>query len=360
MIMKNIFYIGCLLLLFSCSVDNIVTDAPIKYVSPEKTLNVEKDSTFSVGFPQVLSCMDIVVAGDSVMLLYDMIVPDRNNHFYKAYSLDDYSYLGEYVPQGRGPGELLAPDLSGTYCSGDSGKARCYLLDLMLGKSFCLDLSKVAGMQCPIEKISDLPVNTLYALPYRDSLQFIINIENDNFLFHIINRDSEKLKTFRLYPEGISAEQHLPQFGNSVVLNQNKGVSALVMLGIPQVNFLNLSDGTAHSIAVDKEYKNWRNILSKATNMRAYMDATQYYNNAASSEDYVMAVYINRKVKDLMDRKTGDAVHVHIFDWEGTFLYDLALDENVSRIDYDSRRKFLYGVDVNNGMVYRYDLSYIL
>lgn len=347
-------------LLDSCVSENIVEDAPIRYVKPEMELTVEQDPLFVYDFPQTLACSDVIVAADSVMLLYDNVPFDNNSSFYKAYSTEDLSYLGEFVRQGRGPGELLGPDLSGA-CRSKDGRTKCYILDLMLGQSFWFDLSgSIAERQNIINKLSDLPPNTLYALPYRDSLQFIMNVEDDNFLCNIINRNADKLRTFRLYPENIPAEQHIAQFGNCVALNQERGIASLVMIGIPQINYLDLENGTVFSVAVDRQYKNWEQILSSATDMHKYMESTQYYNDAASAQDCIFALYTNRKIEDIMRRTHDMPVHVHIFDWDGNFLYDLTVRENISRIDYDSRRKYLYGLDVNYGKIYRYDLSGIL
>ena len=340
---------------------NIVKDAPIRYVKPNETLVIEKDPLFVYDFPQTPVCSDVIVANDSVMLLYNYAVSDKNSSFYQAYSLEDYSYIGEFIKHGRGPGELLGPDLSGTYRTGKDGRTKCYILDLMLGQSFCFDLSaSIKERRNLINKLSDLPPNTLYALPYHDSLQFIMNVENDNLQCHIIDRNAVKLKTVKLYPENISAERHIAQFGNCVCLNQRQETVSMAMIGIPQVNYLDLEKGTLFSIAVDRKYKDWKQILTSATDMNRYMESTQYYNDAASAQDYIFAVYTNRKIEDIMNRTRELPVHIHIFDWRGVFLYDLIINEDISRIDYDSKRKHLYGLNVNEGRIYRYDLSGIL
>ncbi len=348
--------LGVVLLLSACGHKNIVQDATIELVKPKHSLTIEKDPTFKGNFPQTLSCRDVFVANDSIMLLYDVVISGNGRCFYKAYSLDDYSYLGGFLREGRGPGEVLSPDLCGTF-----NQSEGYIFEKMLYQSFSIDISEaLAGNNCEIKKISDLPINTIYARPYHDSLQFVINMENDDILFHIIDRNAKKLQTFGLYPEDISAERCLPQLGNSVVINQNKNMAALVMLAIPQINFLNFEDGTVYSVAVDKKYRDWKNILQSATNIPAYMKSTQYYNNAESTPDYIMAVYIDRTIDDIVKGNHDQSSHIHIFNWEGDFLYDLQINENVSKIAYDSNRKFMYGLDTNEGRIYRYNMSHIL
>ena len=357
--MRRNLFLGLFVLQIICSCvnHNIVRDAPIVQHNPGVSLRVEKDSTFNCSFPQTISCVDLMVIDDSVLVLYDAIIPGRNSTFFKAYLLDDYSYIGEYVVQGRGPGELLCPDLSGCYqCNGET---RCYVLDIMLGQSYSFNLRDSANMNSLV-KISDLPDNSLYAYPYQDSLQFVVNVEDDQFRFNVLDKSGSNVRKFSLYPENISAEKYLPQLGNSVAVNSNKGIAALVMLGIPQINYFNLESGTVYSIATDKKYRDWRNLISAAADVNKYMKATQYYANAASSRDYVFALYSNRSIEDIMHRTENGCPHIHIFDWEGTFLYDITVDEDISRIDYDSKRKNLYGVNINTNEIFRYDLSGLL
>lgn len=353
--------ISLVLLLVSCRPENIVQGAFIELVKPGQTLLIEKDSAFAARFPQTLYCGDIFIANDSVMLLYDMAASRNSGCFYKAYSLDDYSYLGELLREGRSSGEVISPAISGTCLSAEDGKTTCYFWDMMLFRSYSFNLHDSIDDELNIiEKISELPTNTIDAFPYKDSLQFVVNVGNDNILFHIINNNSERLKTFRLYPEDISAERYLPIFSNSISVSSERNMAALVMLSIPQINFLNLEDGTVHSVAVDRKYKEWRNILTAATDIPSYMKTTQYYNDAESTPDYIMALYVGRKREDIINGKPGPSPRIHIFDWEGKFLYDLQISEHISRIAFDSKRRFMYGLDTDEGSIYRYDLSDIL
>ena len=360
--MKHILYcIGFVLIVSACGPENIVQDAAIELVKPQKSLCMEKDSTFDEKFPQTLHIGDIFMANDSVMLLYDMSASGSGGYFYKAYSAEDYSYMGEFLREGRGPGEVLFPKINGTYRSSEDGKTRCFLWDMMLCQPYSFNLlDTIDGRDNVVNKISELPANTMDVFQYQDSLLFVINIENDNILFHVIGKDAEKLKTFRLYPEDISAERYLPIFSNGIAVNSEKCMAAQIMLAIPQINFLNLETGAVNSVAVDRKYRDWRNILTAATDIPAFMKSTLYYNDVESTSDYIMALYLDKKRDDIVKGRSGPSPHIHIFDWEGNFLYALQIDETVSRIAYDSERKFMYGLDTDEGRIYRYDLSGLL
>ena len=359
--MKQIFYYAFIILLFmSCNQESVVKEAPIRYVKPGKTVSVEKDPAFAPDFEQTLTCTDVEIFNDSVMLLYDMIGTNKNICFFKAYSLDDYSYKGEYITYGRGPDELLAPALSGTIRSGKDGTDCGYIYDGMLGKSFCFDINRsIKENETILQELTKLPANTIYAFPYLDSLQFIMNIENDRVLYHILDTQSNAIDTFDMFRDDISAENCISGLANCVEINNDKGMAAMLMLAIPQINFLNLQDGKVKSVAVSKQYKNWKNILYTGNDMNSLMNSMRYYIDAASTRDHILSIYTNNTIGQSINGG-GQAPHIHIFDWEGNFLYDLAVKENISRIDYDSQRKHLYGLDVNEGKIYRYDMSGIL
>ena len=156
------------------------------------------------------------------MLLYDMIGTNKNICFFKAYSLDDYSYKGEYITYGRGPDELLAPALSGTIRSGKDGTDYGYIYDGMLGKSFCFDINRsIKENETILQELTKLPANTIYAFPYLDSLQFIMNIENDRVLYHILDTQSNAIDTFDMFRDDISAEKEI-QSESSRIQSQNE------------------------------------------------------------------------------------------------------------------------------------------
>ena len=113
--MKYFYYIAFALMIVSCGDDNIVKDAPITLASPGKTLEISRDPAFACDFHETANPVDIIIMQDSFLLLYDAIVENKNNDFYKAYSLDDYSYRGKFGSYGRGPDEFLSPDLSACF-----------------------------------------------------------------------------------------------------------------------------------------------------------------------------------------------------------------------------------------------------
>jgi len=50
-------------------------------------------------------------------------------------------------------------------------------------------------------------------------------------------------------------------------------------------------------------------------------------------------------------------VHIHVFDWSGSFLYDITVRENVNAMAFDELGGMLYALDRTDNRIYRYDLS---
>ena len=83
----------------------------MKLVSPEKVLSLNCDTAFRCPFPEVLHCCGIQIVNDTVLVLQDQ-VSDSNPYHFKAYSTNTFAYMGSFIRNGRGPGELVQPHIA--------------------------------------------------------------------------------------------------------------------------------------------------------------------------------------------------------------------------------------------------------
>lgn len=65
-------------------------------------------------------------------------------------------------------------------------------------------------------------------------------------------------------------------------------------------------------------------------------------------------------IGDIVNRTGWHSPHIHVFNWDGILQYDFVIRENITKLAYDAGRKMLYGLDVNESQIYRYDLTDIL
>ncbi len=105
------------LLAISCKHTGIVSDAPVKFVRPAKSVPSLVCTDLRDAFPEVLDCSRIQVVNDTVLVLQDQPNDDNPYHF-TAYSTRDFQYLGSFVRGGRGPGEMLHPNAVRSNSSG--------------------------------------------------------------------------------------------------------------------------------------------------------------------------------------------------------------------------------------------------
>lgn len=340
-------YIFAALIIAGCTTGSIVKDAHVRYEMPVQTLPINPDTTFRENFMHCIYPVDMAIVCDTVLLIRDNISNVDYKGMYKSYSLNDFAFLGEFINIGRGPGELLSPKIYGEY--GKSDESLCYVFDIQLHRSFEFDLqqSMITGVNA-IRPKTELPAGTLFALPYHDSLQFIGILSSNKILYQIMDDSGEVLQTFDIYDNDIYADRNFPQLSCCPLINQDKGLSAMLMLGLPQINIIDLDTGETNVMAVDKDYRKWKKLIN-SYNMKSIL----YYNTAWADSEHIFAVYENRTIEDTINNPAG--AHIHMFDWNGTFLYDLVVQETVRTVVFDKARGFLYGLD-KTGKIYRYDL----
>ena len=54
------------------------------------------------------------------------------------------------------------------------------------------------------------------------------------------------------------------------------------------------------------------------------------------------------------------AAHIHVFDWDGNFLYNFQLNDHIGAIAWDESSGYLYCTDNASGGIIRYDLKEII
>ena len=339
--------LSAVMLTVSCGRNNIVSGVPVRYVTAERSVELKADSSFRYDFPQSLQMVSLYVQ-DSILVVRENIGGNMDGRYFKCYSLENGAYLGEYVLRGRGPGEALSPNIRGSFHDA-SGRECLYVFDISLGRSYGLDLAKsIEERKTEIFTLTDFPVQSLDAYLYRDTLQFVTITDNDRQQYRIMGLDGKEWKTFDILHD-VSADDFLPQLSECIVLNQEEGLAAMLMLGLPQMNILDLNTGEVESYAVSPEFVHWRDIIS-----RYDMNSIVYYNTAISSGEHIMALYIGESIADSVDM---DCSHLHIYDWSGRFLYDITLSEVIDAISFDGNTELLYALDRNANRIYRYDLS---
>ncbi len=308
-----------------------------------------RDTSFSLRTDEVRHAYLIQIVRDSILVMAEgSNVPGEE--CYKAYSLNSCSYLGALVREGRGPNEFLSPRIS-RGCSGDK-----YLKinDNWAAKIYDVDVMESILTQKPyVVAVSDLPSGVVNWCPLPDSRSFMLLTENEELLYKVTDSEGRTDCEFHTYPDFI-ADCCLTYLSGILLGRGLGGNIAEVMLYLPQINIFDTDKNGILSIAVNKDYKKWKSMINRAMGFNTY----EYYSGAAVSQDYIFASYVGQSLGEIA--KGNYTTSIHIFDWEGNWLYDIKVGEKVDAMAYDSRGKYLYAIDKTEDRLVRYDFTELL
>ena len=335
-------------LVSSCIRTGIMNDVPVKLVRPAKEMSLSPDTSFRHSFPEVLHCHALQIVSDSIMVMADQ-VSENNPYHFKAYSTNTFEYLGSFVRNGRGPGEMISPHIA--RCN--TSDRYLSISDNAIGEAYLVDVpsSIITGRGLFIESYQ-LPSGIIDWLSIPDSGQFLLQQENEEMIFRIIGSGDYDKEIIRPY-EGIDGNRCLTYFSSLFVNNGASGEVAEVMMFFPQINIIDTKSGELFSMAVDNSYRKWKQVLASIITM----DTKEYYSGATATSEYIIAVYRHLPLKSMSE--SGHGTSIHVFDWDGNFLFDIKVSEDIGNITYDCIHKSLYCLDMDVGII-RYDLSEIL
>lgn len=333
----------------SCRQTGIVDGAEVRLVSPKEAVSLNCDTVFRCAFPEVLHCCGIQVVNDTVLVFQDQ-VNDSNPYHFKAYSTNTFEYMGSFIRNGRGPGEMIYPYIVKSSC----GDPYLHLDAGQMGKAFSVNVEKsIKTRMASISQSYDLPSNVISWIPMEGIGQFILQLDNSESVFRLIGKDGNISKTFNLY-ENIDGERYATHLSSILTNDGNKGKVAEFMVFFPQFNMIDTADGLVQSIAVDMNYRKWKTVL----NSKLSPDTIQYYEGVTSTPEYIFATYKDVPLSKLNERGLG--TYIHVFDWDGNFIYEISVEENIDNIAYDARTGYLYCHEKDEDRIVRYALSGIL
>ena len=250
---------------------------------------------------------------------------------------------------GRGPGELVQPHIA------KSNTLERYLSVNVNqeGKAYKLDVDEsIKSREAAVIYSYTLPAGILDWLPLPYARQFVLRQDNGELLFQVSDNDSV-VSEFNL-GGNIEGGQFITYFSSFLVNDGDRGRVAECMIFFPQLNIFDTRNGQVQSIAVDKAYREWESTLNNMISP----DTIQYYEGATSTPEYIFATYKDVPLSRLNER--GQGTFVHVFDWEGNFIYNIEVSENIDNIAYDARTGHLYCHEKTEDRIVRYDMSGIL
>ena len=342
--MRCTFLLAMVFLAVSCSQRGMIDGVRLEYVSPDKTVSLSASSRLAL--PEVMRCNAIQLIQDTILVLQDRATEDNIHHF-KAYSVNSSDYLGAFVRLGRGPGEMISPHVV---------KSAAYVEWLILNdnamrKAWAVDVveSTVSGSMIAAD-LFELPAGVVDWTILPDSCRFSLRLEHGKAVFHTEDSGSSVLNSYSLN-DAVDSEQSLIYLSGFLTDDGVSGKVAEAMVFFPQINIFDTKAGLTRSLATSKACRYWKTVVSGMPDM----STVEYYEGIAATEDYIFAAYRGVPLGRLDESGPGSSIH--ILDWNGDFLYDVRVDENIGDIAFDERTQRLYCIDRLEGGVVVYDLD---
>ena len=92
----------------ACNQTTFMNVDEFRLVKVENVSTADQDSSFRTEFPEVINPLNLQIVKDTILVIQDQISDATETHF-KAYSLNDYRYLGSFLHNGRGPEDVVSP-----------------------------------------------------------------------------------------------------------------------------------------------------------------------------------------------------------------------------------------------------------
>ena len=339
----------CGLGIVSCSRSALIDKVPVEFKRPAKTVYAERDTTFNLRTSEILNPECLQIVSDSILVIKKQ-VDDASPFFFSAYSIRTFRNLGSFLPKGRGPGEMLSPNIAAVSAS----VPYLYVRDnsLMVSCAFDVMGSIYEGSGNYSRTIPAVDPGPVW-LPVRDSLFFSYERKGKDLLYKVWTVSGEEYRSFSPF-QGLNLARFFSQMSEIPTGDGDNGKLAFLMVFFPMLHLLDVESGRWRAIAVDPDWRNWKTLLQEQISM----DKMEYYAGATSSAEYIIALFQKHRIGRAME--AGARSEIHFFDWSGEFLYRILVEDNLAGLSFDSINSYLYGIERVAGRILRYDLSSIL
>lgn len=290
-----------------------------------------------------LNSTDMLVV-DTFMVMLSEHYDDK---FLSIYNLNDLTFYGRFVSQGRGPNECLYLTI---YPENQDDSTKIWMFDspdikvlditnsvkqqtAVISKNIKFSKSRLAHGVSSWYRINDSLIvgkEVLYASPK----------ENIRIIKYNLNQDTI-LEEFKMY-NNLFFNDYSLFFGT---LGVKKDGSRIVnsMLFFNQLNFYDFEEQRGFSVSTDPEPVGITEIPPvKGQNVLSYNIRNHYYVRLRITDDLIFVSYCRDK-----DHEMQKCSEIHVFNWDGDFLYILKPEEKFGmyEIDEKNRRLYLYRKD---------------
>lgn len=294
-----------------------------------------------------------LIGGNSIQIIDTLLLIQHqyeNPAFHwDVYGLNGLQHLKSILRHGRGPLEVLFAHYAGQH-------------ETVNGENwmYCLDMNSARFLKINLDKSIRSGVDAVELVsPFDPAKSPCFAISNELFLYRDYDRKEGSVNLVKgdnswKNPTVIRAlfrnvtDEELNKLTYSFYYNKVRNKVCVVPSYLDRIHIVDLEgdDDIIASTAVSDEWQTVRR--------QDFPELTVFYTSTRITDDYIFALYTNKKITEMGN--IPDEVEIHVFNWDGDAVAKLRFEDKITSFAVDMKRRVLYGMD-NLEQLYAYDFS---
>jgi hypothetical protein len=292
----------------------------------------------------------------------------NGDHFLKVYDPSNFQELGIFAKRGSGENEFPTMVIVDQYerCGNDD----ClWVHDLNRGELLKINLTESLKNKITVvdKKIKTRSESRFHTVFYIDSTRIIGRSTNSTPQMNrlqIYDPYSDLiLKTIPLFPEiertrndlDFVTNKYNTLYVSSIGMKSDKTRIASAMCSFDRIDIFKM-DGE-----LEKSVYNGIEIPDNVTEYLEESDSRKlnmYYSGIFTSNDYIYALYYGQPFSEY--GLTSVPTQIRIFNWKGTPLSKIDVEDYLFNFTIDEKNGIMYGVDNFNKRILKYNIKHVL
>ena len=299
-----------------------------------------------------------IIGGSNIQIIDTFLLAqhryDNPTHFWEVYGVNSLKHLKSVLSHGRGPLEVLFSYYAGQYekVNGDNWM---FTLDMNASKLFKINLDESirSGVDI-VELISPLPRHTYPYFVTGDGLFLNLSYDQEKGTVCLIIEDNswENPTVVKEIYSNISPEDYYI-ISPKIYYNRKRNKVCIIPKNL---DYIRITDFKGNGDIIVSTADSDGMSSARQERDRDWMQMVMPYSNSMTTDDYIFALYINKKIANLNDIPEESVIHV--FDWNGEAVAKLRFEDYVTSFAVDMKNKTIYTMD-NMEQLYKYDINSI-
>lgn len=312
--------------------------------------------TYELCSPEVLNLDVIGVQGIKVLSDYIIVSGSNDKGCLSIFSKTDKMHVADFLNIGNGPGEVLyTPFISWIHFSHDE---RCAYIYDFKGNYLEYDLSVAVADTIPLWNCiaKELPMMDASRYFYVDNDRLLCRrckLDRNGYERFIVDCNGDIINSPNVGYLNMITSSDMNLLSTGFAINNTNNRIAEFGSRINVIHLYSYVDDFAITLSIgDKMTRldDWEQ-LSEGEMRKMYYDSKSF-------NKFFAALYLGTTLDDL-DSGTFDTPRIHIFDWEGNPIGEIAIPVRTLFFDIDITDKQLYVVEYETDHILKYDISEI-